>query len=143
MEPWDVLRRARVILVVGASRTPGKDAHDVPRFLVEHGYRVIPINPYADVLFGERVYHSLDEVPDDVWRIVDVVDVFRPREEALDITRKIVEVYHRLKRPWAIWFQYGTSTPEAVEEAKRAGLIVVEERCMKQELAAMLASGLR
>src|SRR5215471_1574966 len=71
--PQEILESATTIAVVGASRNPAKEAGSVPRIMQEHGFRVIPVNPYADELFGEHVYRSLGDIPEHV----DIVDVFR------------------------------------------------------------------
>src|SRR6266481_9226482 len=84
--PEEVLRAARTIAVVGASRDPRKAGGSVPAGLQQRGFRIIPINPFADTLFGERVYRSLSEVP---FKI-DLVDVFRPAQDAPEIARQAV-----------------------------------------------------
>jgi len=80
----EILERATTIAVVGASRDPNKAGGSVPFGLQQRGFRIIPINPFADELFGERVYRSLREVP---FKI-DLVDVFRPAEDAPEIARQ-------------------------------------------------------
>ncbi|GAA0679285.1 CoA-binding protein [Natronoarchaeum mannanilyticum] len=116
---------ADVIAVVGCSSTPGKDAHEIPSYLLEHGYEVVPINPYADEIFGRKVYDSLA----DIEETVDVVDVFRPSEEVAGIVdeaidRDDVEV---------VWTQLGISDDEAAARAREAGKRVVQDRCIKVE----------
>jgi len=116
---------ADVIAVVGCSSTPGKDAHEIPNYLIEHGYEVVPVNPYADEIFGRQVYDSLA----DVEETVDVVDVFRPSEEVAGIVdetidRDDVEV---------IWTQLGISDDEAAARARKADKQVVQDRCIKVE----------
>lgn len=111
------------IAVVGCSSTPGKAAHDVPHYLHRQGYDVVPVNPYADEIFGETAYDSLAEVPGEV----DIVDVFRPSEEVSGIVdealaRDDVEV---------IWLQLGIHDDEAVARAEAAGKQVVQDMCMK------------
>jgi predicted CoA-binding protein len=76
-----IYAQARTIAVVGASADESKAAHQIPRYLQSQGYRIVPVNPRGGVLFGERVFRSLAEV--DVP--VDVVDVFRPADEAPEI----------------------------------------------------------
>src|SRR5260370_33073560 len=92
----EILERATTIAVVGASRDPNKAGGSVPFGLQQRGFRIIPINPFADELFGERVYRSLREVP---FKI-DLVDVFRPAEDAPEIARQAVAVGAR-----ALWLQ--------------------------------------
>lgn len=122
--------RADTIAVVGCSSTPGKAAHGVPRYLRDQGYTIYPVNPYADEIFGEEPYETLAEVPDGV----DVVDVFRPSEEAVGIVeqaldREDVEV---------IWLQLGIRNDEAAARAEAAGRRFVQDRCMKVEYQRLL-----
>ncbi|MEM1950792.1 MAG: CoA-binding protein [Candidatus Nitrosocaldus sp.] len=114
------------IAVVGISRDPNKDAHIVPRYLMESGYNIIPVNPLADEILGRKVYKSLKDVPDDVR--IDVVDVFRPSDQVLPIVKEAIE-----KGVQVIWLQLGIYNREAVEEARRHGIKVVYNRCMMQE----------
>jgi hypothetical protein len=113
------------IAVVGCSTTPGKAAHDIPKYLLDHGYEVIPINPYADEVFGIEAYDSLEDVPDGV----DIVDVFRPSEE----TGPIVDAAAEREDVKAIWLQLGIRNDEAGERAEAAGKLFVQDRCIKVE----------
>jgi predicted CoA-binding protein len=87
MDPVEVLKRYRTVAVIGASRDPSKWAHIVPKYLKEHGYRIIPINPAASEILGEKAYKSLMEVPDEV----EVVEVFRPSEEVPKIVEEVIQ----------------------------------------------------
>ncbi len=137
-DPAKVLREARVVAVVGASRNPEKDAYRVPEYLKSKGYKIIPINPRADEILGEKAYPSLDSLPDELARLVDVVDVFRPPEEAVRVVEQVIRLKERTGKDIVVWFQFGTSSDEAVEKALKAGLRVVRARCMMQELKRML-----
>lgn len=124
----DEIRRALehdTVAVVGCSTTPGKPAHDVPRYLVDHGYTVVPVNPYADEVFGVEAYDGLSEVEEDV----DVVDVFRPSEEVADIVDEVLD----RDDVEVLWTQQGIRDREATDRAEEAGVEVVEDRCMKVE----------
>jgi predicted CoA-binding protein len=116
----EILERAKTIAVVGASRDPRKAGGSVPEGLQRRGFRIIPINPFADELFGERVYRSLEEVPEPI----DIVDVFRPADEAADITRQAVAVGAN-----AVWLQLDIRSDEARRIAEGAGLDFVEDEC--------------
>src|SRR6267143_6028817 len=118
--PEEVLRAARTIAVVGASRDPRKAGGSVPAGLQKRGFRIIPINPFADELFGERVYRSLSEVPDRI----DIVDVFRPGRDAAEIARQAVAVGAK-----AVWLQLDIRSEEARGIAEAAGLDYVEDEC--------------
>ena len=116
----EILERARTIAVVGASRDPEKAAGSVPAGLQRRGFRIIPINPYADKLFGERVYRSLLDVPDEI----DVVDVFRPSDEAPGIARQAAAIGAK-----ALWLQLDLRSDEARRIAEAAGMDYVEDEC--------------
>ena len=116
----EILEAAKVIAVVGASRDPNKAGGSVPFGLQQRGFRIIPINPYADTLFGERVYRTLAEVPEKI----DLVDVFRPAGEAPDIARQAVAVGAK-----ALWLQLDIRSEEARRIAESAGLDYVEDEC--------------
>ncbi len=111
----------KTIAVVGASADPTKAGHRIPAYLQSQGYRIVPVNPRGGELFGERVYNSLAEI--DVP--VDVVDVFRPAEEAPQIARQAVEIGAKV-----LWLQIGIVSDEAREIAESAGLTVIIDRCM-------------
>jgi predicted CoA-binding protein len=121
----DLLERiyadAKTIAVVGASADPTKPAHQIPSYLQSQGYRIIPVNPRGGEMLGERVYHILSEV--DVP--VDVVDVFRPADEAPEIARQAVAIGAKV-----LWLQLGIESPEAQHIAEAGGLTVVMNRCM-------------
>jgi predicted CoA-binding protein len=116
-----IYRDVRKIAVVGASGNESKPAYRIPAYLRSQGYRIIPVNPRGGKLLGERVRASLDEI--DVP--IDVVDVFRPAEEAESIARDAVAAGARV-----LWFQPDTDTLEAVRLAEDAGLTVVAGKCM-------------
>jgi predicted CoA-binding protein len=113
------------VAVVGCSTSPGKAAHDVPAYLREHGYDVVPVNPYADEVFGREAYDSLS----DVEEAVDIVDVFRPSEEVAGIVDEAIE----RSDVEAVWLQLDITDDEAAARAEDAGLRVVQDRCMKVE----------
>jgi predicted CoA-binding protein len=116
----EILEAATVIAVVGASRDPSKAGGSVPAGLQKRGFRIIPINPYADTLFGERVYRALADVPEKI----DLVDVFRPAADAPEIARQAVEVGAK-----ALWLQLDIRSDEARRIAEAAGLDYVEDEC--------------
>lgn len=115
-----------MIAVVGASRDAQKPAHSVPLQMQRHGWRIIPVNPQADELFGEPVYRSLAEIP----HPVDLVDVFRPAEDAVAVVREAVAT----GAP-AVWLQLGIVSAEARRIAEEAGIDYVEDRCLAVERA--------
>lgn len=113
------------IAVVGCSRHPAKDAHTIPKYLLEHGYDVVPVNPNADEIFGREAYDSLVDVPGEI----DVVNVFRPSEEV----GAVVDAALERDDVTVIWTQLGIRDDAAAERAEAAGKRVVQDRCMKVE----------
>lgn len=122
-----ILADSAVIAVVGASRDPLKAAHSVPLQMQRYGWRIIPVNPSVDELFGERAYASLADIP----HPVDLVDVFRPAEDAVQVVRDAAAI----GAP-AVWLQLGIVSAEAREIAREAGMEYVEDRCLIVERAA-------
>lgn len=116
-----ILRSYGVITVVGASRAARKAAHTVPAYMQRHGWRIIPVNPYADQILGEQVYRTLGDIPEQVG----LVDVFRPAGHAPDIARQAVAA-----GATALWLQLGIASAEARAIAEGAGLQYVENRCL-------------
>ena len=129
----EILESYRVVAVVGLSRDPGKESHVVARYLKEAGYEIIPINPSADEVLGERCHRSLLELPEELKEKVEVVDIFRPSAEVLPIVREAVELRQRYGRPHVVWMQLGIVNPEAAEEAMKEGMTVIMDRCMMAE----------
>lgn len=109
------------IAVVGASPDPAKKAHSVPAYLQSNGYRIIPVNPRREEVFGKTAYPTLLEVPDPV----DVVDVFRPAPEAPNVAEQAVAIGAKV-----LWLQEGIVSEEAAAIATAAGLTVVMDTCM-------------
>ncbi|MGQ3330401.1 CoA-binding protein [Halorubrum sp. FL23] len=128
-ESLDELLEADTIAVVGCSTTSGKAAHDVPAYLQRHGYRVIPVNPFADEVLGEPAYDELAAVEADV----DIVNVFRPSEEVPEILDAVRERHAERGDAGAAWLQLGISHDEAAAAAEADGIDVVQDRCMKVE----------
>ena len=119
-----VLENFRVIAVVGMSRSSYKPAHGIPKFLKEHGYRIIPVNPKTEEILGEKCYPNLLAVPEEV----EVVEVFRPSNEAPKIVDQAIN-----KKVKAVWLQLGIMNDEAAEKARKAGIIFIQNRCMMIE----------
>jgi predicted CoA-binding protein len=116
-----ILTTYGTITVVGASAAPAKAAHFVPAHMQQHGWRIIPVNPHAEVILGEHAYRALRDVPGQVG----LVNVFRPPEQAPDIARQAVAA-----GATALWLQLGIASPEARVIAEEAGLLYVEDRCL-------------
>ena len=123
----DILERSTTVAVVGMSRDPDKPGCYIPAQLEERGFRIIPVNPSVDELLGHDAADSLS----DIQEPVDVVDVFRPSEEAPEIARQAVAIGAK-----ALWLQLGIESEEARRIAEEAGLDYVENHCMGAEATA-------
>lgn len=119
-----LLRETRTIAVVGLSTDPQRASWFVANYLKRAGYRIIPVNPKAGEILGEKAYPDLASVPEPV----DMVDVFRPAAECLSVARQAVSIGAK-----ALWLQLRLVNIEAAETASRGGLAVVVDRCVKIE----------
>ena len=137
----EVMRRYRVVAVVGASKNPEKEANTVPAYLQEHGYTIIPVNPTTDSILGVKAYPSLADVPEQTARTVEVVEVFRPSEELPQVARQVVEMKERTGRPLVFWGQLGLENEEAKKTLSDANVDYVMDKCMRVEHRFMGESG--
>ena len=112
------------IAVVGMSRHSNKAAHFVPKYLLEQGYDVTPINPIADEILWKKSYPNISSVADPI----DIVDIFRPSEQVLPVVQDAIKI-----KPKVIWLQEGIHNLEAEELARKHGIKVVYNRCMLAE----------
>jgi predicted CoA-binding protein len=131
-EITEVLTRYRTWAVVGCSPDPRRDSHRIAALLQRRGMRVVPVNPNADEILGERCYPTLADVPPAID--VEVVDVFRRSEHAGRHVDEAIAVGAR-----AVWLQLGVIDPAAAERARDAGLQVVMDRCPAIELPRLLS----
>jgi len=131
ISPVEVMKKHRVIAVVGASKNPEKDAYTVPAYLRDHGYTIIPINPTTDTVLGMRAYPGLRELPPSVASEVDVVNVFRPSEELPEIARQTVELRNRSGQQVVFWAQLGLENDEAKKILEANGVPYVMNACMR------------
>ena len=120
----NILEESQTIAVVGLSPRAERDSHRVAKYLQSQGYRIIPVNPSADEILGERSYPDLATVPDPI----DVVDVFRHSEAVPEIVEEAIKVGAR-----TVWMQEGVVHEEAAARARQAGLQVVMDRCTMKE----------
>jgi predicted CoA-binding protein len=122
-DPETIVKEATTIAVVGASNDPEKYSHEVASYLMEQGYRIIPVNPSEEEVLGERAYDTVDQIPEQV----DVVDVFLPPEKTPEIAEDAVQAGAK-----ALWLQEGIENEQTRQIAEEGGLAYVEDRCMKK-----------
>jgi predicted CoA-binding protein len=121
-----ILRDSTTIAVVGASRHKGKEAHAVPLQMLRHGWRVIPVNPFADEIWGQKCYRTLADIPVPV----DLVNVFRPSDDTPEVAKQAAEIHAK-----ALWLQQGIAHAESRRIAEEAGIDYVEDHCIAVERA--------
>ncbi len=119
-----ILRESKTVAVVGLSPDQARDSHRVARYLLEAGYRIIPVNPMMDEVLGQKSYPDLKSVPEPI----DVVDIFRRSEYVRPIVEEAIE-----RGVESIWMQDGVINEEAAELARHAGIPVVMDNCMMRE----------
>jgi len=120
----EMLRKARVIAVVGLSSKRARPSYGVAEYMKQQGYRIIPVNPNETEVLGEKSYARLEDIPEHV----DIVDIFRRSE----LVRPVVESAIRIGAS-AVWMQEGVVDEAAGRKAKAAGLSVVIDRCILKE----------
>ena len=119
-----ILRENRTIAVVGLSAQWHRPSYFAAKYMQEHGYRVIPVNPTYDTILGEKCFKSLRDIPCKV----DIVDCFRKSAEIPAIAEDAIAIGAKV-----LWMQLGVTNAEARQRAEAAGLEVVEDRCVKIE----------
>jgi predicted CoA-binding protein len=124
-----ILRTSRTIAVVGLSEKWYRPSFFAAKYMQDHGYRIIPVNPSYQEVLGERCYRSVTDVPEPI----DIVDCFRKPEEMVPIAREAVKI-----RAKVLWMQLGIRNAEAAKIATDAGLDVVMDHCVKIEHARIL-----
>ncbi len=121
-----ILRENRVIAVVGLSAKRHRPSHSVAKYLLGHGYRVIPVNPAYQEVLGQKCYPSLRDIPERVG----IVDCFRRSTEIMPVADDAIAVGAKV-----LWMQLGVINEAAAEKARKAGLDVVMDRCIEIEYA--------
>lgn len=118
----DILLSARTIASVGLSSNQEKESYWIVSYLKDQGYRIIPVNPMADEILGEKVYPDLESVPEKI----DVVQVFRKPEDVPPVVDSAIKIGAKV-----VWMQEGIVNEEAAQKARQAGLQVVMDACMR------------
>jgi predicted CoA-binding protein len=129
----EVLGKYRVIAVVGLSSDPAKPSYGVASYMKEHGYRIVPVNPFVEEVLGEKSYKSLLEMPVEIQRTIEIVDIFRRAQDVPPIVEQAVKLKRAFGKPYVVWMQLGIVNQEAAQAAVQAGLTVVMDRCIMVE----------
>ena len=120
----ELLKTAKNIAVVGLSSSPMRPSYGVSAYLQSQGYKIIPVNPQINGALGEKAYGSLSDVPEKV----DIVNVFRRSEFVPEVVEEAIKL-----KPSAIWMQEGIRNDTAADRARKAGIFVVQDRCLLKE----------
>jgi len=128
----NLIKDAETIAIVGLSPESERPSYRVAEYLKQNGYRIIPVRPVVKEILGEIVYPDLKSIPEKV----DIVDVFRKAEVAMEITEASIKIGAR-----AVWLQESIVSPEAFAFGEEAGLTMIMDRCLKKEHRALLGRG--
>jgi predicted CoA-binding protein len=130
---YSVLNRSKIIVIIGLSRDQEKDSYRVAKYLQNKGYRIIPVNPFAETILEEICYKNLLEIPNNIRNSINIIDIFRPSNEALKIVDQAITLKSKDRNPITIWFQLGIINEEAFEKSIKAGFNLVINRCIMIE----------
>jgi uncharacterized protein len=129
----EILKKYKIVAVVGLSKESEKDSHKVSVYLKQQGYRIIPVNPFADKILDEKSYPSLLDIPPEVAKSIEVVVIFRRAEDVPLIVEQAVQLKKLYGKPFVVWMQLGIVNEQAAQKAKLAGLVVVMDKCIMVE----------
>ncbi|MGA9387999.1 MAG: CoA-binding protein [Candidatus Bathyarchaeia archaeon] len=128
-----ILSRYRNVAVVGLSSDASKLSYVVAEYLNNHGFHIFPVNPFVAEVLGEKSFKSLLEMPLEIQKSVEIVDIFRRAEDVLPIVEQAVQMRKAYGVLQVVWMQLGIINEQAAELARKAGLTVVMNRCMRIE----------
>lgn len=126
----EILQKYKVIAVVGLSNDPDKTSYKVSAYMQRHGYRIIPVNPFVDEVLGEKCYKSLLDIPIEIQRNLEIVNIFRKAEDVPPIVEQVIELKMRVCKPFVVWMQLGIVNEQAAESLRQSGLVVTMDKCL-------------
>ena len=127
------MQKTKTVAVVGLSNEPEKDSNKVSAYMQQHGYRIIPVNPFVDEVLGEKSYKSLLDIPVEIQKTIDMIDIFRKAADVPPIVEQIIQLKAKVGRSFVVWMQLGIVNEQAAETARRAGLFVIMDKCLMFE----------
>jgi predicted CoA-binding protein len=126
----ELLKKSKTLAIVGVSDKPDRPSYGVAQYLLENShYTIFLVNPMLETALGEKVYHSLSEIPEHI----DLVDVFRKPTDCVEVLKEAIAVGAD-----AIWLQLGITSPEVLARGTESGLSVVMDRCLKVDYSNFL-----
>ena len=120
----EIIKKSKTIAVVGISRNSEKASNYVPKYLQDQGFKIIPVNPFASEILGEKAYPTLQSIPDKI----DIIQIFRPSDETPAIVQEAVKL-----KPKLIWLQLSIESVKAQAIALRNDIPIVMDHCLKIE----------
>jgi uncharacterized protein len=129
----EILNNYKIVAVVGLSKEPEKDSHKVSVYLKQQGYRIIPVNPFADEVLDEKSYPSLLDIPSETAKSIEVVNIFRRADDVPSIIDQAITLKKLYGKPFVVWMQRGIINEQAAEKAKQAGMAVIMDKCLMVE----------
>ncbi|MBM3292352.1 CoA-binding protein [Candidatus Bathyarchaeota archaeon] len=133
MSIQEILDESKYIAVVGISRDPTKDSHIVSKYMKENGYSIIPVNPNSSEILGENCYTNLLDIPENLQKKIDIINIFRPSSDVMKIVMDALKIKKKIGAIKTIWMQIGISNQDAADEAVKSGLNVVMDSCIMVE----------
>lgn len=115
------------------SRDPSKDSYRVGKYLKNHGFRIIPVNPTTDEILGEKSYKSLLDIPVETQKTIEIVDIFRPSAEVMPIVEQAIQLKKQHGFLQVVWMQLGIVNEQAAKKARKADLTVIMDECIMQQ----------
>ncbi|UCF59612.1 MAG: CoA-binding protein [Candidatus Bathyarchaeota archaeon] len=129
----EILTKYRTVAIVGVSRYVSKDSYRVAEYLKKQGFYIVPINPFADEVLGEKSYGSLLDIPTEFQETIKIVDIFRPFDYAPSIVEQSIQLKKLHDVLEVVWMQLGIVNEQAAEKARNAGLTAVMDKCIIRE----------
>jgi len=129
----EILATCKTIAVVGLSREPDKESYIVSAYMQKHGFRIIPVNPFADEVLGEKSYKSLTDIPAKLQKNIDIVDIFRKADDVPPVVEQALKLKEKHGKPCVVWMQLGIVNEKAAADARNAGLTVIMDKCIMQQ----------
>ena len=129
----EILATCKTIAVVGLSREPDKESYIVSAYMQKHGFRIIPVNPFADEVLGEKSYKNLLTIPAKLQKNIDIVDIFRKTDDVPPVVEQALKLKEKHGKPCVVWMQLGIVNEKAAADARKAGLTVIMDKCIMQQ----------
>ena len=133
MNYFDVFSRSKNIAVIGLSKNNTKDSYRISQYMERSGYQIIPVNPTADFIMNKKAFPSLLDLPKNIVKDLDIVNIFRKSEHVLPIIKECIEIKKKYDNLNTIWMQIGIQNNNANMLLSKTGLNIVMNKCIMIE----------